>query len=109
VDLNIDVETDENGLAVLAVRGAIDLQSRGAVVEACRAAITANPLGLVLNLENVDFMDSTGIGALVEVSGCAADAGVDFAIHNPSERVVRILEITGLGDAWGLHQSAPEA
>jgi anti-anti-sigma factor len=52
-------------------------------------------------------MDSTGIGALIDLAREADDHGKTFAIEEPSQRVLRILTLTGLQDAWTA-QSAPE-
>jgi anti-anti-sigma factor len=105
VDVKIDVETDDRGLAQVAVRGTIDLESRGTVIEACSGALAAHPGGLVLNLADVEFMDSTGISVLVELAARAEELGSTFTLQNPSKRVVRILEITGLGDAWKIEHA----
>jgi hypothetical protein len=37
---------------------------------------------------------------LVEVAGDAHDAGAPFALRDPSDRVMRVLTIAGLTDAW---------
>ena len=102
MELEIESRSDDAGQITLAVAGAIDLQSRDDLIDAARDALKSGTTSIVLNLAAVDFMDSTGIGALVEISREASDAGVDFAIQEPSERVLRILEITGLTQAWNI-------
>lgn len=92
--------TDEGGRAVLALTGAVDVESRVKLRAACMETLDEGPVGLVLDMSGVTFMDSTGIGALVEVGRSAQDAGVTFTIRRPSPRVVRILQATGLIDAW---------
>jgi anti-anti-sigma factor len=47
-------------------------------------------------------MDSTGIGALVELSKVSEHQGRTFDIVAMSPRVRRVLEVTGLQDAWQL-------
>jgi anti-sigma B factor antagonist len=107
MNIGIEADTDENGRALLRVSGAIDMQSREALLTAGRAALGRDTSGLVLDLAEVNFMDSTGIGALVELGHDAEDAEVDFALREPSPRVIRILEMTGLSDAWPM-EYAPE-
>jgi anti-anti-sigma factor len=112
MDIVIEQSTDSDGRAVLAVAGAIDLQTRERLLEAGRKALSQGPSALVLDLDDVSFIDSTGIGALVELGHDAADAsdGADddeserggLVIRNPSARVLRILEISGLADAWAM-------
>lgn len=100
--MNIGIEsgTDDTGRSVVRVSGAIDVQSRGALLTAARAALETDAPGLVLDLGEVTFLDSTGIGALVELGHDAEDAQVGYALRDPSPRVIRILQMTGLGDAW---------
>lgn len=102
MNIGIDASTDETGRAVLRISGALDIQSRDAMLTAGRAALESDAPALVLDMADVSFMDSTGIGALVELGHDAEDAGSDFAIRDPSPRVVRILQMTGLAQAWPL-------
>src|SRR5690242_8903836 len=100
--MNIGIEsgTDDEGRRVVSVSGAIDVQSRAALLTAGRAALETDTPTLVLDLGEVTFLDSTGIGALVELSHDAEDAQAGFALRDPSARVIRILQMTGLGETW---------
>jgi anti-sigma B factor antagonist len=100
MDIAIETSTDRSGRAVLTVAGAIDLQTRDRLLEDAHKALTGSPTALVLDLDEVSFIDSTGLGALIELGHDAADDGGGLVIRNPSHRVVRILEISGLADAW---------
>ena len=100
MNIGIESATDDAGRCVLRVSGAIDVQSRAALLPAGRAALETDSPALVLDLDDVSFLDSTGIGALVELSHDAEDAQVAFALRDPSPRVIRILQMTGLGDTW---------
>jgi anti-sigma B factor antagonist len=101
MDLDIAERDDPSGKVVLVVTGSIDLGSRGQLLEAGHAALRREGChGLVLDLENVGFVDSTGVGAFVELATTAEDQGATFRIRNPSERVRRLLEVTGLSETW---------
>lgn len=106
MDIAIESGTDEDGRLVLVVAGAIDLQTRGQLLQAGRDALSGGPAVLVLDLDDVTFIDSTGIGALIELGHDASDDdGRGLVIRNPSHRVLRILEMTGLADAWAVESS----
>lgn len=105
MNIGIEAGTDERGHALLRVTGAIDVQSRDALLTAGHAAFEGDTPGLVLDLADVTFLDSTGIGALVELGHDAEDADAAFALRDPSPRVVRILEMTGLSDAWPIEET----
>ena len=101
MDLTITSEQDASSRTVVTAVGAIDLATRGELLDVGRAALNdAAVTGLVLDLAGVSFIDSTGIGVLVELAGDAVDAERSFAIANPSARVSRILEVTGLLGEW---------
>jgi anti-anti-sigma factor len=54
---------------------------------------------LVVDLGDVRFVDSAGLGALLSTHERAKDAGVDLTLANPSDPIRRILKLTGTGDA----------
>lgn len=55
---------------------------------------------VVIDLEKVTFLDSTGIGALVAIRTAALDSGKELRVRNVPPRVQRLLSITGLTDAF---------
>jgi anti-anti-sigma factor len=61
---------------------------------------------LVLDLAGVNFFDSSAIGALVQIASEAADVEVPFALRAPSDRVMRVLTIAGLLDAWPVENAS---
>jgi anti-sigma B factor antagonist len=101
MELRIATAVTEAGRHTVTLEGAIDLQSRGELLAAGRSALAVPGASvLVLNLAGITFMDSTGIGAIVELAGETSDAGLVFALQDPSPRAARILELTGLRAAW---------
>jgi len=99
MDVQIARSADDTGRPVLTLTGSIDLQTRDRLIEAGRAVLAEESV-LVLDLAGVTFLDSTGIGALVELSGDAKEASGELVLRNPSSRVERVLELTGLTDVW---------
>jgi anti-sigma B factor antagonist len=100
MDLVVTTNVDATGRCVLDVVGAVDLASKSALVDAGHAVLRDRTGALTLDLSGVTFIDSTGIGAIVELSQDSADVGRSFLIRNPSPRVARILEVTGLASEW---------
>ena len=92
--LSIDV-THLDGVAILALRGEID----GFTVPRLREAIAhVGELGVpvVLDMELVTFMDSSGISALIDASGIANGVPNSVHITRPSGHVLRVLTLVGL-------------
>lgn len=107
MELQVDVDTSSADDIVITLTGSLDLASRGQLTKAASAAVTgADGRAVVLDLAGLTFLDSTGIGALVETAGQAEDAGVAFRLRNPSARVTRILELTGMIDQWPIEHSS---
>ena len=50
----------------------------------------------MLDLSGVSFLDSSGIGTLVELRNVATDTGGGLTLRHPSERTARLLQITAL-------------
>ena len=57
---------------------------------------------VVVDLEALAFVDSSGLGALVVACRQVRDAGGVFSMRNPSQKLVKLLEITGLGAHFGI-------
>jgi len=106
MDLTI-TQAESGGKCVLHLTGSLDLVSRDEMLAAGNRALGEEQFaGVVLNLAEIGFIDSTGIGALVELSRSAEDAGKSFALQDPSARVRRVLNLTGLEGHWAEEPSA---
>lgn len=58
---------------------------------------------IVLDLTGVDYIDSTGLGALVSVYLAAGKANCELEISNPKPRVRDLLKITKLASVFEGH------
>ncbi len=89
-----------HGYVRLALAGEIDLSSvdglRKAQGEALAGAATGRLHGVVVDLDRVTFLDSTGIGALVGGFREASAAGLTYRLENPRGTVARVLDVTGV-------------
>jgi len=54
------------------------------------------------NLADLDFIDSTGLSALVDGLERQRELGGDLTLHSPSPSIMRVLEITGLKSVFVL-------
>lgn len=61
-----------------------------------------NGHSLVIDLAEVRFMDSSGLGALIQIRNAAAHDGRRVELRSVHPRVRRILEITGLLDVFDI-------
>ncbi len=96
-----------DGVIVVDVRGTLD----AATVDALRDTVVSTlgaqrPTAMIVDLTFVTFMDSMGIGALVNGYNAAREIGAGFVLRNPSEFVHRQLRVTGLAEMFGLPATA---
>lgn len=82
--------------ATVALRGEIDVLTVDQVRVALIGALAAHPEELVVDLSDLSFIDSTGLGALIAGFQRARDAGVSFRLARPSPAVRQILVLSGL-------------
>ena len=93
--LDINVRRD-NGRILLTVRGEIDLMTVP-TLEAALEGAAAEPVGEIrVDLGKVDFMDSTGLRALVTIHHALDHPRRRLVIVSPSGPARRTLEISGL-------------
>lgn len=81
----------------LAVVGEIDMATADRLQEALGDAVTrSHTATVVIDLTDVTFCDSVGIGTLVRAHMEAAQHDTVLRIINPQRQVRRVLEITGV-------------
>jgi anti-sigma B factor antagonist len=92
-----------DGTVTVTVRGEIDFSNCDEVAQAMRDAIAHwSPPVLRVDLKDATFIDSTGLGALIEGYRSAVDAESSFVVVNPTDSFRRVLTVTGLCDLFGL-------
>ena len=82
------IETSEaGGHLVLAVRGDVDIATAPVLRERL-TQVLANPRSVIVDLDGVGFMDSTGLGVLVAAYNRAVATGAMLVLSRP-QRIVR--------------------
>ena len=77
---------------------------RGALLDAC----AGEPHVVVVDLEDVRFVDSTALGVLIEARSRMADRG-GFRLAAPGLETRRALEVSGLDHHFLIHDTVAEA
>lgn len=84
------------GRVRLSVSGVIDLRCRDDLRNRLLAMIAIDHVDdLVIDLDLVEFLDCSGIGALVAGRNAADAAGSRFQVRNPRGVVATVLQLTG--------------
>lgn len=85
-----------DGYTEVATEGRLNMVSAQLLRSAVSDAIEAGHTMLVLNLGGTDFIDSSGLGALVGCLKAARQAGGDLRIANVGEQVQMVLKLTSM-------------
>lgn len=101
--------TEHNGFAVLAVQGEVDVYTAPQLREQLITLVDAGQRKIVVDLEGVEFLDSTGLGVLVGGLKRVRSAGGDLALVCTQRRILKVLEITGLTKVFAIHDSVDAA
>lgn len=97
-----------DGTCVVSVEGDFDLAVVDEFLERVLACLDrADVIDLDLDLQGVSFIDSSGLGALVRARKEAVERGKTVSLVNVSRATHRLLEITGLHNAFDIrpHES----
>jgi anti-sigma B factor antagonist len=112
VDLSLSTRT-ENGPAgdrtVVVVGGEIDVYTAPKLREQLIDLVSSGQYHLVVDMEGVEFLDSTGLGVLVGgLKRVRAHEG-SLRLVCTQERILKIFRITGLTKVFPIHTSVEEA
>jgi anti-sigma B factor antagonist len=102
MDLDLDV-TEQNGVAVLAVKGEVDVYTAPRLREKLVELVTQGKHRIVVNLEGVEFLDSTGLGVLVGAMKRLRVAHGRFGLVCAKEPLLKIFRITALDQVFPIY------
>jgi anti-sigma B factor antagonist len=93
----------------LAVRGEIDIHSVATMEEALERAILASTGAFVIDMTDVEFLDSSGLSALLRARGLLGREDRALAVILPPGPAKRAFDISGFGDMFVTYISRDEA
>ena len=100
---------DKDGIEVIDVQGEIDIYTAPRLRELLIDLAVEGSCQLVVNLDKVGFLDSTGLGVLV--GGLkrvrAHDGSLDLVCTQ--QTILKILKITGLTEVFGIYETVDQA
>jgi anti-sigma B factor antagonist len=83
---------------VISVSGELDLASSPALEEELERVAQSDAQLVVVDLRNLEFMDSTGLSVLVRAHQRAEENHRRLGLVNGSQQVQRLLTLTGVAD-----------
>jgi anti-sigma B factor antagonist len=98
---------DDGGKTVIELTGEIDIAAAPSLREFLLLAMGSGKPRVHVDLSQVGFLDSSGIGQLVQCCKKARSRGGSFSVACGASPVRRILEIEGLLEFFGIRDPAP--
>jgi anti-anti-sigma factor len=95
------------GKHILVLTGELDLASRPLLDEFLRAVVDDKAAKVVLDIEGVSFMDSTGLQAILAAWRLCAQRDCTLEIVGGSVQVLRLFELAGVLDRLPFRSQAP--
>lgn len=98
----------EAAVPVVGVSGEVDVYAAPALRERLTEEL-ADGRSVVVDLTEVGFLDSTGLGALVAARTSAAERGASLPLVCTHQRILKLFTITGLDGVFTIHDSVDQA
>ena len=94
----IEIITDPPAVLTVRLSGELDLAARPVVTEQVSGALAENDdvERVAVDLGDVKFCDSSGLGALLDIRRAADKLGATIVLRAPSAGVARVLDIAGI-------------
>ncbi|WP_459754554.1 STAS domain-containing protein [Streptomyces sennicomposti] len=107
--LSISQQTVVDGGIILCVAGDLDHHT-GPLLEQALSAIPLRPgTGLILEVADLEYCDSTGLTLMIKASHRARAADCSFSLAGPREDLMRVLALTGLDAFFTIHADSAQA
>ena len=98
-----------DGRVVVEVGGEVDMLTSPQLRTAVLGAMADGPSAVVLALDGVTFLGTSGLAVLIEVREAAQDAGVALRLACTGRRVLRPLSIAGLVPMFDVRDTVEDA
>ncbi len=107
--ITINVQAAPNGAQVFALHGSLDIATSPTVRAALLDAAERGQRELIIDLTRLEFLDSTGLGALIGAHKRAKECGGRVSLVVAEGQILRLLRITGLLGVFPVYSTLDEA
>jgi anti-sigma B factor antagonist len=101
--------TQREDIAVLSLKGRLTVGDASLLREKVNEEIAANRLNVILDLANVDYIDSTGLGAMVICFTSVKKAGGSLKLASLNKRNIELLVLTKLHSIFEVFSDQQDA
>lgn len=102
--MNLTIDLNENDKVIdVKVNGEIDAYTAPKLKDALASTAEEQDVVMNVDLSEVSYMDSTGLGVFVGLFKTIKANGGQLYLNGLSERLKRLFDITGLGDIMNIN------
>jgi len=101
-------ESDQDGMRVIHVCGEVDLNTSPTLRTAILAALNGGR-NVGVELSKAEYMDSSGVATLVEGLKLSKHSGQCICLLDPSQAVLKVLQLARLDSLFEIHNSDERA
>jgi anti-sigma B factor antagonist len=107
--MQFTAESLPGDIAIIRGGGRLNMVAAPLIREVILEQIAAGRTRVVIDLSAIDFMDSSGLGALIGCLKSARQAGGDLRIAAPTPQVSMVLKLSNLDRVLKAHDTAESA
>jgi anti-sigma B factor antagonist len=109
MELGFKVDDSRTPWTILTITGEIDVYSAPRLREKLVDLVSQGHRQIIVDLEGVDFLDSTGLGVLVGGLKRLRSHEGDLMLVCSQSRILKVFEITGLTTVFRISESVDDA
>jgi anti-sigma B factor antagonist len=108
--MHLQIDTDHrDGFTVLSPRGEIDSVTGPRLKECITETLVGGEVHLIVDLDDVDFIESTGLGALVCGRRRAEAVNGSLSLVCVEDQLLRVFRVTGLDKVFPIFDTVEAA
>jgi anti-anti-sigma factor len=109
MSLEVQTRQVDSGVTVVAPTGRLDVAGAPALKDAISEALKNGQPRVVLDMEGVSFVDSTGLGSVIAALKQIRSSQGDLRLAAPNQQVRVVLELTTLDRVFPYYSTVEEA
>jgi anti-anti-sigma factor len=107
--LEVETRQADNGVTVVAPTGRLDIAGAPALKEAIEEVVKNGPPRIVIDMEGVSFVDSTGLGSVISALKQVRGSQGELRLAAPNQQARVVLELTTLDRVFPYYATVEDA
>jgi len=108
-EFRISKTTDSSGAVVLGLKGSLGMEAVNKWEAALKEAKEKERSRIILDLTNLDYISSAGVGTFVACIAELRGKGGDLIFVNPTEEIREVFELLGFSKMFRIMENVEEA